>query len=150
MRTAPRELMWFLGWLTEWKGILCKARGGIDTPLIFSLENPRFLSDPNSRCSRAPQDPLKRCYSRGEATRRPRGPNTWDSGPNRLVRTSRSGRPGSTADWGDIDQCMPCLSERLSTPSDKGYAPIMLRGSTTLKTTASMKMVRIFAWCPPW
>jgi hypothetical protein len=30
---------------------------------------------------------------------------------------------------------MPCLSERLSTPSDKGYAPIMLRGSTTLKTT---------------
>ena len=39
-----------------------------------------------------------------------------------------------TAGCGDIDPCTPCICERLSTPSDEGYAPIMLRGSTTLKT----------------
>jgi hypothetical protein len=30
----------------ERKGILCRGRGGIDTPLILSLENPRFLCRP--------------------------------------------------------------------------------------------------------
>src|SRR5215211_517964 len=40
-----------------------------------------------------------------------------------------------TAGCGDIDPCRtPCTCERLSTPSDEGYARIMLRGSTTLKT----------------
>src|SRR5215208_7876165 len=40
-----------------------------------------------------------------------------------------------TAGCGDIDPCRsPCTCERLSTPSTEGYARIMLRGSTTLKT----------------
>src|SRR5215204_7706372 len=40
-----------------------------------------------------------------------------------------------TAGCGDIDTCRtPCICERLSTPSTEGHAPIMLRGSTTLKT----------------
>jgi hypothetical protein len=44
--------------------------------------------------------------------------------------------PGSstTAGCGDIDPCAPCMCERVSTPSNEGYARIMLRGSTTLKT----------------
>jgi hypothetical protein len=43
--------------------------------------------------------------------------------------------PPYTAGCGDIDPCRtPCICERLSTPSDEGYARIMLRGSTTLKT----------------
>src|SRR5215204_3104696 len=42
---------------------------------------------------------------------------------------------GLTAGCGDIDPCRtPCICERLSTPSDEGYARIMLHGSTTLKT----------------
>jgi hypothetical protein len=40
----------------------------------------------------------------------------------------------STAGCGDIDPCTPCMCERVSTPSDEGYARIILRGSTTLKT----------------
>ena len=40
----------------------------------------------------------------------------------------------STAGCGDIDPCTPCICERLSTPSDEGYARIVLRGSITLKT----------------
>ena len=39
-----------------------------------------------------------------------------------------------TAGCGDIDPCTPCICERLSTPSDEGYARSMMRGSTTLKT----------------
>src|SRR5215208_1346005 len=40
-----------------------------------------------------------------------------------------------TAGCGDIDPCRsPCTCERLSTPSTEGYARIMLRRSTTLKT----------------
>src|SRR5215210_6935470 len=40
-----------------------------------------------------------------------------------------------TAGCADIDPCRtPCICERLSTPSEEGYARIMLRGSTTLKT----------------
>ena len=36
-----------------------------------------------------------------------------------------------TAGCGNIDPCTPCVCERLSTPSDEGYARSMLRGSTT-------------------
>src|SRR5215211_6883175 len=39
-----------------------------------------------------------------------------------------------TASCADIDPCTPCTCERLSAPTDEGYARIMLRGSTTLKT----------------
>jgi hypothetical protein len=39
-----------------------------------------------------------------------------------------------TAGCGDIDPYTPCICERLSTPTDEGYARIMLRGSTTLET----------------
>src|SRR5215216_5262897 len=49
-------------------------------------------------------------------------------------RPSCAGDGLITAGCGDIDPCTPCIGERLSTPSDEGYARIMLRGSTTLKT----------------
>jgi hypothetical protein len=80
-------------------------------------------------------------YSAGELQRV--GSSSIDSrrpGHNEKVRgfekacthTPRSGRPGSTAGCGDVDPCrMPCICERLSTPSSEGYARIMLRGSTT-------------------
>ena len=39
----------------------------------------------------------------------------------------------------DIDPCRtPCICERLSTPSDKWYAHIMIRRSTTLKTDVAV------------
>jgi mannose-1-phosphate guanylyltransferase len=44
-----------------------------------------------------------------------------------------------TAGCADIDPCTPCTCERLSAPSDEGYARIMLRGSTTLKTAVRVK-----------
>src|SRR5215212_7842185 len=48
----------------------------------------------------------------------------------------------TTAGCGDIDPCRsPCTCERLSTPSTEGYARIMLRGSTTLKTAATHRAV---------
>src|SRR5215210_5284361 len=48
----------------------------------------------------------------------------------------------NTAGCADIDPCRtPCICERLSTPSEEGYARIMLRGSTTLKTA-----VRSSSW----
>src|SRR5215213_8631247 len=51
-------------------------------------------------------------------------------------QTTHQGQP--TAGCGDIDPCRsPCTCERLSTPSTEGYARIMLRGSTTLKTAVS-------------
>ena len=34
----------------------------------------------------------------------------------------------------DVDPCTPCVCERLSTPSEEGYARIVLCGSTILKT----------------
>jgi hypothetical protein len=43
----------------------------------------------------------------------------------------------------DIDPCTPCTCERLSAPSDEGYARIMLRGSTTLKTAVGPVLCRI-------
>src|SRR5215210_2425342 len=45
-----------------------------------------------------------------------------------------------TAGCADIDPCRtPCICERLSTPSEEGYARIMLRGSTTLKTAVDRR-----------
>jgi hypothetical protein len=43
----------------------------------------------------------------------------------------------SAAGCGDIDPYAPCMCERVSTPSNEGYARIMLRGSTTLKTAVA-------------
>jgi hypothetical protein len=48
-----------------------------------------------------------------------------------------------TAGCGDIDPCTPCICERLSTPSDEGYARITLRGSTTLKTAVGLMSLAI-------
>src|SRR5215210_4568610 len=55
---------------------------------------------------------------------------------SRLTRNcARRVRSATTAGCADIDPCRtPCICERLSTPSEEGYARIMLRGSTTLKT----------------
>src|SRR5215208_3037317 len=73
---------------------------------------------------------------------RARGPRALRGG-DRVGRRQHTGLgrrkwPGSTAPTagcGDIDPCRsPCTCERLSTPSTEGYARIMLRGSTTLKT----------------
>ena len=51
-----------------------------------------------------------------------------------------------TAGCGDIDTCRtPCICERLSTPSTEGHAPIMLRGSTTLKTAVYTSARRGYA-----
>ena len=35
---------------------------------------------------------------------------------------------------GDIDPCTPYICQRPGTPSDEGYARIMLRGATTPET----------------
>jgi hypothetical protein len=53
-------------------------------------------------------------------------------------RQTLPGHGGATAGCADIDPCSPCTCERLSAPSDEGYARIMLRGSTALKTAAGM------------
>jgi hypothetical protein len=58
-----------------------------------------------------------------------------DDAPVLLYVTRSPSHVHPTAGCGDIDPCRtPCICERLSTPSDEGYARIMLRGSTTLKT----------------
>src|SRR5215203_1327111 len=66
---------------------------GIDTRLTRSLKNPRFLCRPSATLSRAPERHFECSCSRGADSRRPKGPNPGDDGSNRLLYTSRSGRP---------------------------------------------------------
>ena len=58
---------------TDWrvwerKGILCRGQGGIDTPLILSLENPRFLCRPQATVLQSGPECL---CSRRTSSRRP-------------------------------------------------------------------------------
>jgi len=57
-----------------------------------------------------------------------RGPTSFSVPASMRVRL-----PILTAGCGSIDLCTPCICERSNTPTEEGYARIMLRGSTALK-----------------
>jgi hypothetical protein len=48
-----------------------------------------------------------------------------------------------TAGCSDIDPSTPCIYARLSTPTEEGYARIMLRGSTTLATAVELRTAEV-------
>src|SRR5215217_5475537 len=76
---------------------------GSDTPLTMALKSPRFLCRPSATLSRAPERRLECSCSRGADSRRPKGPNRADIGSNRLLYTSRSGRPGFLYQSGGVN-----------------------------------------------
>src|SRR5215211_1305271 len=66
---------------------------GRDTPLTMALNNPLIPLPIPPQISTAPQSRLQCPCSRVAGSRRPKGPNRGDNGSNRLLYTSRSGRP---------------------------------------------------------
>ncbi len=88
--------------------ILCRGQRGIDTPLILSLENPRFLCRPRTKIV---PELLKASLNVVEAAEQvldhPRGPNEMEKCSNRLVHTPRSGRPDVEGKTGRPNSCLP-------------------------------------------